>query len=464
MRNSHTTLADIARVISAKTPPSLQGDRPVTGYSLDSRTIGEGQLFIAIRGDRFDGHDFVTKALENGAVGALVSRLVQAPAGAALLEVSDVPAALKALAKNHRQAHPIPIVAVTGTNGKTTTKEVISRVLESHASICSSVGNLNSQLGMPLTLLNRLRATHQFGVFEVGMSALGEISKLCDILGPTHGVVTGIGVAHTQYLGDIENVFRAKSELVQALPTKGTLYLNAECGYHGRMLNAFGGTARRVSLTDPSADLFLRVESVDLAGVRGRLTLKGSSAEHPFSMPIPGLHMAYPALFALAVAMDLGLPLEPSLAALESCRPAPHRMSVTNRGSVTILDDSYNANPSSTEALLRFVGELPPSGQKILVLGDMLELGNLSGESHRSILSHAISTPGFDKIFLVGQNYRQAGPGIVDSKGEAHSYRVGFFESREAVIGPLKKALKNGDLVVLKASRGIGLDALVDQI
>ena len=461
------TLEQVAAAAGAPPPPSGAARTPITGYSLDSRSIQPGEIFVAVVGERFDGRAYVKAALERGAAGALVGReaglngappaAVDAPAGAPLVLVDDAPAALQRLARWHREQIRIPVFAVTGTNGKTTTKEVVAHVLAAQLPVCASVGNLNSQLGMPLTLLNRLRPEHRVGVFEVGMSARGEIARLCSILQPDRGAVTNVGAAHTQFLGDVENVFRAKSELVEALPATGLLYLNAEDRYATRMREKFAGQARRVSLTDAAADLRLELTSVDLNGVRGILHVAGESPR-PLWIPIPGRHMAYPALFAIAVARDLGLDLDASLAALATCAPAKHRMQVTARGGVTIVDDCYNANPMSTEALLDFVGGVTHPGRKLLVLGDMLELGDLSLPSHRKILERVSAAPGFARSWFVGPIYREAAAGLPLPES------MTLVPDREPVLAALKADLRDGDLLVLKASRGIGLDLLLEKL
>jgi UDP-N-acetylmuramoyl-tripeptide--D-alanyl-D-alanine ligase len=301
-------------------------------------------------------------------------------------------------------------------------------------------------------------------VFEVGMSARGEIARLCEVLRPTHGIVTGVGMAHTQFLGSVENVFLAKNELVVALPRDGALYVNAECPFHQRMQAAFPGRVRRVSLRDAFADLFLDVTAVDLAGVRGSLSILGEGEPRPLWMPIPGRHMAYPALFAVAVAGDLGLDVAKAILTVAGCRPAPHRMSVVARGGLTILDDCYNANPPSTEALLGFVRRLDHPGRKVLVLGDMLELGELAVESHRRIAELAVSTRVFGPIHLVGPIYREAASGAKGVEDAIASGRVWLHDSRDGAMAALGGQLVDGDLLALKASRGIGLDVLVDAL
>jgi UDP-N-acetylmuramoyl-tripeptide--D-alanyl-D-alanine ligase len=330
--------------------------------------------------------------------------------------------------------------------------------------VCSSVGNLNSQLGMPLTVLNRMGTEHKAGVFEVGMSARGEIARLCKILKPDRGAVTNVGAAHTQFLGDVENVFRAKSELVEALPASGRLYVNAEDRFSARMQGAYAGVSRRVSLDDRGADYFLEIEIVDLNGVRGKLHVKGEGKARALWIPIAGRHMAYPALFAVAVARDLGLDVDASLAALATCTPAKHRMQVTARGGVTILDDCYNANPPSTEALLAFVRGVKHPGRKLLVLGDMLELGELAQPSHMKIMENVAGESGFAKAWFVGPIYREAAGKLPAVQEQIAGGRIRLAESREPVLAELKTALVDGDLVVLKASRGIGLDWILDQL
>jgi UDP-N-acetylmuramoyl-tripeptide--D-alanyl-D-alanine ligase len=465
MNDGTYTLSEIAAVVGAEEGPASTNETVVSAYSLDSRSIRPGELFVAVKGERFDGADYVDAALSRGAAGALVavgSKAQVKGSHAGLVWVADVPVALQALAAHHRRNIPIPMVAVTGTNGKTTTKEVIAHVLAAHLPVCYSVGNLNSQLGMPLTLLNNLRPTHRAGVFEVGMSAPGEIARLCRILQPTHGVVTNVGAAHTEFLGSVENVFRAKSELPDSLPKDGRLYLNAECGYHGRMRSNYKGISRVVSVRDTNADMFLEVDSADLLGTRGRVRVDGGW--HSFAIPIPGRHMIYPGLFALSVCRDLGLDLATSLRALASSTPAKHRMQVFARGALTILDDCYNANPPSTLALLDFVRDVSHAGRKVLVLGDMLELGDLGRSSHAKVLEQAVGDERFNRIFVVGSLYREALADVPATQGALASGRLSQWDGAAPLLPSLRDALKDGDLLVLKASRGIGLDKLIDAL
>jgi UDP-N-acetylmuramoyl-tripeptide--D-alanyl-D-alanine ligase len=363
--------------------------------------------------------------------------------------------ALQALAREHRRRIGVPVVAITGSSGKTTTKDVVSRVLSRHLRIASSAGNLNSQLGLPLCLLNDLGPEHELAVYEVGMSARGEIARLAGMIEPTIGAVTNIGPAHLEFLGSLDGVYEAKAELIDALPSDGRLVLNAQDVYAGRMRARFPGRTIMVSLGELSAAsaevIELEIQSSDLEGTRGRLRVGDES--HDFCFPLLGRHLACSGLMAVAIGRELGLPVGALIEALAGCEPAKHRMEV-RRGRVLVLDDCYNANPSSTRAALAFLAEVPYAGRKIAVLGDMLELGETGPESHRAVLAGLAET-GFSRAILVGPLFAAAAAQV--DGGE----RFLLAPDASAAAGIIAREVRPGDLVLLKGSRGIKLEELL---
>ena len=419
---------------------------------IDSREARSGDLFFALRGERADGHDYVSQALQAGASGAVVER----PGGAvdaSVFHVTDSLGALQRLAAFWRAKHDVRVIGVTGSVGKTTAKELISHVLASRFRVLKSEANLNTEIGIPLTLL-RLREEHERAVLEMAMYSRGEIALLADISKPAVGVVTNIGPVHLERLGYMGAIVAAKAELVEALPPDGLAVLN---GDDARTTALARRTSARCMFFGTSEQCDIRatdLRSHGLAGIEFHLT--SPAGEATIRCPLPGRHHVYPALAAAAVALNEGLSLAAITAALADARPDLRLTPRPGPSGSIIIDDSYNASPASMLAALDLLSECP--GRRIAVLGDMRELGAASDEGHRAVGRHAAGR--CDILVVVGEDARL----IEDWARRAGLKDVRFIASSDEAADLLRRELGAGDHVLIKASRAVGLESVVDAL
>lgn len=433
-----------------------QGKVRVTGVSTDTRTVREGDLFVPLCGDTFDGHDFLPQAQQKGAAACLSQRPVaglQLP----IVQVKDTLQALGNLARAVRMGFGGPVVAVTGSSGKTTTKEMLSAILSQTAPGLKTKGNYNNLIGLPLTLFG-LATGDAWIVLEMGMSARGEIARLCEIARPTVGIVTNVGPAHLESLHGLEGVARAKGELFADLEPGGTAIVNADdervsclpvANGVDRVLFGFSGRAQ------------VRAETVSIEGteVNFRLCLPGGS--WPVHLAAPGHHNVANALAAAAAASVLEAAPEQIVAGLESFRPAPGRMAVEELpGGMTLLDDSYNANPLSVEAALQVLGELAGKGRRIAILGDMLELGDDAAEMHREVGSEAAQRA--DLLLAMGDLAGEMVAGAI-AAGMDSGCALQLKGHDEAVAWIMKEC-RSGDSLLVKGSRGMKMERICQDL
>jgi UDP-N-acetylmuramoyl-tripeptide--D-alanyl-D-alanine ligase len=429
----------------------------VTGVSIDSRTLDVGDAFFAIAGHQHDGHRYVADAAARGASCLVVHALPDdPPATVSLVLVDDTTRALGRFAARHRQRHAIPLVAVTGSNGKTTTKELIAAVLGTRWTVLRSAASFNNQWGLPLTLL-RLGPEHEVAVVEIGTNQPGEIAALSALAAPTVGVVTIVVAQHTEFLGSIEGVREEKAALVRALPASGTAVLNAD---DARVLGMARDTRARVLTfgTTPAAAVHLASEVTDdRDGLRFSLAHEGErTAVH---LALAGRHNVANALAAAATGVAFGLGLAEIARGFEAATPVKGRCVWRAAGGVEILDDTYNANPVSLRAALETVAARPRSGRLVVVLGDMLELGDIADEAHREA-GRQVAALGVDEFLGVGPRARLA---VQEAQawGPVEARCVSTFED---TVAHLLKRLTPGDVVLVKASRGMRLERVVDAL
>ncbi len=451
------TLAQIARW-SAADIVGRDESITATGYSIDSRTLEPGDLFFAIRGERFDGHDFVTSALERDACAAMVARdsvagLPETAMPHPLLATDDPLAALQRLAAAVRRHWSKRLVAITGSAGKTTTKEAVAAVLGTRFRVLKSQGNLNNGYGLPLQLL-RLEPEHDVAVVEMGMSATGEIAALCRIAAPDWGVVTNVGHAHTEGFADgIAGVARAKYELVASLPRHGVAFLNCDDAYVSQFGRDFEGKVVYYG-RGPCADP--HVENVQALGAEGlRMRVRAGEQLCELHLRLPGEHNATNALAAIAVGVEAGIPLPECCAALEDLRPDEKRGQVLSIRGATIINDSYNSNPEALKSMIAMLASVPAQ-RRILVAGEMLELGPEAAALHAGCGKAAAQTR-INIVVGVRGNARH----IVDAAREAGVEAL-FVETPEAAGEWLRQHLAPGDAVLLKGSRGVRLERALD--
>ena len=404
-----------------------------TGVTTDSRKIESGALFFALHGASFDGNDYAIAALEQGASAAVIDRediLENNPQYAErLLLVDDTLQALQALAQEHRRRLAIPIIAIAGSNGKTTTKELVSRVLAEKFEVSTTKGNLNNHIGVPLTLL-AMNGNTEFGVVEMGASAQGEIALLCSIAEPNYGILTNIGLSHLEGFGGIEGIRKGKGELFDHL-------------------NANGGRA-----FVPQEDVVL----CELASEREDLAVEhySRSIGEGFRSNLTGDYNRYNIAAAVEIGRYFGVADERIGEAILSFSPDNNRSQAVKTERNLLVVDCYNANPSSMEVALDNIATMEAE-QKVLILGDMLELGEWSEEAHLNILRKADGIS--ERIILVGKEFAKA-----YDKSEELSAEYALYPSTAEALAALEKEPINGALVLLKGSRGIALEKLIDRL
>jgi UDP-N-acetylmuramoyl-tripeptide--D-alanyl-D-alanine ligase len=436
-----------------------RSSRLVLGAAVDSREVVAGNLFVALPGERTDGHRFIGEAIAAGAAAVLVAAPPETPlpvdANVTVVQVDDTLRGLQAIAAQWRARFDPLVVGVTGSIAKTSAKEAIATVLAAVLVTLKNEGNKNNEIGLPLTLM-RLRPDHQAAVLEMGMYTGGEIAELAQMARPEIGVVTAVQPVHLSRIGTIEAVERAKGELVEALPSDGVAVLNADDERVRRMAKR---TSARVVTYGFAADADVRAEAVESAGLDGmRFTLVAAGERRDAAIPGLGRLAVHNALAAAAVGLAAGLDAGSVVTALGRGWSAPHRGAIVRAGGVTIVDDAYNASPSSVEAALELLAGLP--GRRIAVLGEMLELGPEHEAGHERVGAAAAGV--VDRLIVIGDG----ATGIASGARAAgiQSGRIEVVADRAAALAHLLDALAPGDVVLVKASRGIALDLLVEDL
>lgn len=429
------------------------GAELIRGFATDSREVAPGDLFVAIRGARVDGHDFASEARERGAVAVLAERDLPGP----IIRVPNVIEALARFASARREGHRGPVIGITGSNGKTATKEFTAAALSPRYRVLKSPGNRNTEITSPL-LWASWEPEVEVVVTELAMRGRGQIAHLCRFTRPTHGIVTMIGTAHIETVGSREGIAEAKAELLDALPADGVALLWAE--------DDFFGTLKARSPKNCLSFGFSESADARITGYRAldwqRCLVRGRIGGRAFEITLAtiGRHQALNATAALLMATCLGVPLEEAVRGVEGARMPPQRMERRERGGAVVLLDTYNASPDSTVAALRTLGELPATGRKLVVLGDMRELGPFSELGHRRV-GAAVAEVMPDAVCLFGHEVEWV-------RDEA--IRRGLPEGRFA---PLARSLSEvrsflagvrpGDVVLVKASRALGLERALEE-
>jgi UDP-N-acetylmuramoyl-tripeptide--D-alanyl-D-alanine ligase len=449
------TAAEAARIVGGSLEGS--GDVLLTGAEVDSRLLEPGDLFVALPGERVDGHVFVGGALEVGAA-ALVKDGADLPApraGTALIKVADPLRAYWALARWEREHRSLRIVAVTGSVGKTTVKDFLVRLLQPALHIGASAGNRNNTLGLPAQLLSQPSDVDVF-VAEAGMSTAGELDTLGTILEPIELLLyTKIAPVHLEFFDDINGIVRAKAELLPYLDPSGTLVLNAADSYQASYVDEVSATVVRYG--EPATDIW--IENLEDLGLRGtRFELVVENGREMVELSLPGRHQAENLLAAAAAALAMGVGHDQTAAIAGSLEAAPHRGRVhLLSDDITLVDDSYNASPVAVERLLELLAGTP--GRRVAVLGEMLELGDLTDEAHRLAGVQAASS--CDVLVVVGT---MAAARLAEAAREAGLSVVLHAEDANEAAETIRRLLQPGDVVLIKGSRGIGLDRTADAL
>ena len=435
-----------------------RSSRPIRGGAVDSRLVVPGNVFVALPGERTDGHDHLGQAVARGASAALVTRPLE-DAGSlgdvTVVRVADGQAALGAVAAGWRRRFDPLVVGITGSIAKTSTKEAAAAVLGAGLTTLRTEGNANNEIGLPLTLL-RLAPEHEAAVLEMGMYVGGEIAELAEMARPSIGVVTAVQPVHLSRIGSVEAVERAKGELLEALPADGTAILNEDDPIVRRM---DGRTVARPLRYGFAETAQVRADDVESAGVHGmRFRLRTPAGERPVTIPALGRLSVHNALAGAAVGLAAGLGLDTIVRGLEAGWAAPHRAELVRLRGVTIVDDSYNASPGSVLAALDLLAGLP--GRRVAVLGTMLELGEGHDAGHVTVGEAAGAT--VELLVVVGPE----AVGIVEGARSAglDAGRIHHVDDVETALDVVRPRLRDGDAVLVKASRGIGLDRVVDAL
>ncbi len=458
------TLAEAAMgagaVLEAPTSVENAGALVAAGYSIDSRTVAAGELFFAVRGERFDGHDFVTAAFERGAVAAVVSRariasLPDAALAHPLLIAEDPLLALQSLAVHVRRQWGRLVVAITGSAGKTTTNEAVAAALGAKFNVLKSQGNLNNGFGLPLQLL-RLTPEHEIAVVEMGMNHSGEIAALARIATPDWGVITNVGTAHIENFKEGQaGIARAKFELIEALPANGVAFLNCDDPYAAQFGRDFHGRVVYFG-SGPCADPQILSVDEDLKGLHVRY--RAGEREGDFTLHMLGAHNASNALAGLAVALEAGVDIEAAVKAIASLTAGDKRGQVIEIGGVTILNDSYNSNPEALRSMIHTLAARPAEGRRILVAGEMLEMGEHSPALHMACGREAVEA-GLDLVVAVEGNAEHLATAAC-----AGGVPAVFLRDAEAAGEWLKQNLRAGDAVLVKGSRGVHLERAIEAV
>ena len=442
----------LSDILQATGGELLGDDQVISGVSTDTRAIDEGQLFVALRGERFDAHDFLDQAVAAGATALLLSNAARVPAGVSALIVDDTRIALGKLAAAWRARFSLPVIAVTGSNGKTTTKEMIAAILKANFgdAVLATRGNLNNDIGLPLTLLG-LNSGHRAAVIEMGMNHPGEIGYLTSLGAPTVAVVTNAQRAHLEGMGDLDEVAREKGSIFGGLTLGGIAVINADDRYAAFWRGMVGQHGVRSFGIDQAADVRAVVHQ---HGLETRLDLTAPEGSAEVCIALPGRHNARNAVAAAAACLAAGVPLAAVVSGLGSFAGIKGRLQ-KRRGiaGAVVLDDTYNANPDSVRAGIDVLAAT--IGLKVLVLGDMGEIGDASGQYHDEIGGYAKSQ-GIDRLFAIGEASQQAVRNFGD--GARHFCNI------DKLIAAVNKELGPETTVLVKGSRFMKMERVADAI
>jgi UDP-N-acetylmuramoyl-tripeptide--D-alanyl-D-alanine ligase len=429
-------------------------DSVVGGVSTDTRTLSEGQLYVALEGERFDGHDYVATAFEKGAAAVMVAKKFdgKVPSGRGVIRVGDTLVGLQCLARCYRRHLGLKVVGITGSNGKTSTKDLVASVLRERFVVNATRGNLNNHIGLPLTILNS-EAGDGCGVWEMGMSHPGEIEILADIARPDVGIITNIGVAHLEYMKTREAIAEEKGMLAEAICGRGLVVLNAADEFTPSIRKRT--RARVITAGIGCGDVYAEEVTVVEGGME--FILHVGQARASAFIPVSGRHMVANALMAAAVGFEFGLGIDAIVAGLAKTIFTGGRLQRKEAGGVVFIDDSYNANPDSVRAAIEtFVG-LGCVGRRFAVLGGMAELGESGEEEHR-VIGREASESGIDVLVSVGALGRAFTAPLNGSSGIV----VEHFDTQEECAAYLRKATKPGDCVLVKGSRSAAMEKVLE--
>jgi len=428
------------------------GEGRATGVTTDSRSIQRGELFVALRGEKFDGHDFLASVHKSGAAAAIVEKVDAALPELPQIQVANSLVALQRLAKGYRAELNLKVVGITGSNGKTSTKEMVAAVLSERFSVVKTEGNLNNHIGVPLSIL-RASSKHEVAVLELGMNHAGELQPLVEMINPDVGVITNIGVAHIGFLETREAIAREKAVLAEGVPSRGTVVLNANNDFTPWIATRCKAQVIQAGLG--MGDVQARDIVPDQEGEA--FTITDASGSIRAKVPVLGQHMVLNAAMAVAVGRALGLSLEECASGLIRTSIPGGRMQFRKLGTIFLLNDAYNANPDSVVAALKTASRLPLQGRRVAALGQMGELGQESLPGHRRVGSTAAEL-GFGLLVTVGPEARH----IAEAASGSGLKEAVAVTTHEEAIEVLNRSLKCGDILLVKGSLSSRMDRVID--
>ena len=450
-------LAEVAQVLRIQdSGVGEKGNITFEGVTTDSRKITNGMLFVALKGENFNGEDFAAEALRKGATAVLVSKNFNKNLDGIILKVDDTLKAYRQIAGAWRNRFDIPVIAVTGSNGKTTTKDLTAAALNGLGHVQKTSGNFNNEVGVPMTLLE-LDERHTAAVVEIGMRGLGQIEILAQVVKPTIGIVTNVSETHIELLGSIENIARAKGELVEAIQSGGTIILNADNRHTAGMKNLAGDGVRVLTYSlEKDADFVAK--NILIGSVSTEFTLCYRGEEFDFEIPMLGRHNVSNALGAIAAGLTCGLDAEEIQRGISTLTTTKMRFEVIRRDGLTIVNDAYNASPASMKVAIKTTSEIY-SGRLIAVLGDMMELGEISEQVHREIGAELVENK-FDMLITLGA----LGKFIAAGARDAGLKNVYSFDTHEDAAKKILELVRDGDTILFKASHVMHMEKIIELI
>ncbi|MBQ9441819.1 MAG: UDP-N-acetylmuramoyl-tripeptide--D-alanyl-D-alanine ligase [Selenomonadaceae bacterium] len=448
------SLAEVLKATGANS--NFNGEIIFSGVTTDSRKITEGVLFVALKGENFNGEDFAEDSLKKGAAAVLVSDSAKNISGGVVLKVEDTLTAYQKISQSWRERFQIPVIAITGSNGKTTTKDLTAAALSPLGEIQKTSANFNNEIGVPLTLLG-INEHHKAAVVEIGMRGLGQIESLAKIVKPNIGIVTNVNETHIEILKSVENIAKAKGELVEAIPSGGTVILNADNDFTAEMKKLAKNGVKIITYgIENPADLTAKNIVIEDTSTEFRLNYGNEIFD--FEIPIIGRHNVSNALAAIAAGLTLGLSIKEIQRGFSTLATTKMRFEVIRRDGVTIVNDAYNASPASMRAAIQTVAEIY-EGRKIAVLGDMLELGEISEKVHREV-GEELAKNKFDTLITLGE----LGKFIADGAKDAGLKNIFTASTHEEVAKKILEIMRDGDIILFKASHGMHFEKIIELI
>jgi len=434
------------------------GEQVFVGVTTDSRKVAKDNLFIPLVGEKFDGHDYIEQCFRTGAAVCLTEKPIPQMFNATAILVNDTAKALRDIATWHRNGYNIPVVGITGSVGKTSTKDLIACVLAKQYEVLKTQGNFNNEIGLPLTLLN-LNSTHEIAVIEMGMSGFGEISRLTTIAQPQIAVITNIGVSHIEKLGSQQGILKAKLEILEGLKPGGLVVLNGDDPLLRELKGKLNFNTVYYGMDTELDYVAQNYESLGETGTR--FNIKLGNQTYKVAIPVPGVHNVYNALAAIAVGIEMNIPMNVIIDGIAQYSPGNMRQNIISYNGMKLINDAYNASPQSMQAAINVLEELCSKTRGIAVLGDMLEMGEMAKELHYSV-GCFIKDKKIDYLITVGKDSMNIMQAVADSGNQ--KIKLQHFDNNNEALKYILSFIRQGDYILIKGSRGMKMEQIVDGI